>query len=469
MTTTHHTDTIIALATAQGVGAIAVIRLSGSDAIAITNSLFYAKNTNKSLTSVLSHTVHLGYLKNKETIIDEVLVSVFKNPHSYTGEDVVEISCHGSVYIQQSIVQLFLENGVRHADAGEFTLRAFLNGKMDLSQTEAVADLINSQSKATRDVAIKQMRGGFSSDLRIIREKLIHFASMIELELDFSEEDVAFADRNELINLVTESIIYLTALIESFRLGNAIKNGINTTIVGRPNAGKSTLLNALLNEDRAIVTDIAGTTRDVLEETLIIDGIEFRFIDTAGLRKTTDIIERIGVEKALEKVNNSAIYIYLFDISNTSVAEVKEDLDNLPTDIPHLVIANKVDLVSDDVLSDFNNADIGNLSSNTKLLYISAKKTVELATLLKEDLLKIIDADKINTNQTIITNSRHFEALSKAKKELLQVQNGLEAGISGDLLSVDIRQALFYIGSITGEVTTDDLLGNIFANFCIGK
>jgi len=469
MNTTYINDTIIALATAQGVGAIAVIRLSGAEAIAITNTFFKARNTTKDLTKVASHTVHLGYLKNKKTIIDEVLVTVFKNPHSYTGEDVIEISCHGSTYIQQDIVQLFLENGVRHANPGEFTLRAFLNAKMDLSQTEAVADLINAQSEVTRDVAIKQMRGGFSNDLKKIREKLIHFASMIELELDFSEEDVEFADRKELISLVSDSITYLTTLITSFKLGNVIKNGINTTIVGRPNAGKSTFLNALLNEERAIVTDIAGTTRDTLEEILVIDGIEFRFIDTAGLRKTTDIIEKIGVEKALEKVSKSSIYIYLFDLSKMSVAEVKEDLDNLPKEIPHLVVANKVDLASDALISAFKHSDIASLSSNAKVLYISAKNNNELTTLLKVDLLKIIAADKVNTNQTIITNSRHYEALSKAKIELLQVQNALLADVSGDLLSVDIRQALFYIGSITGEVTTDDLLGNIFANFCIGK
>ena len=460
-------DTIVALSTAQGVGAIAVIRLSGEQAIAIVDSLFFARDSNKNLTKAPSHTVHLGYLKENDQIVDEVLVSIFKNPHSYTGEDVVEISCHGSTFIQQSIVQLMLDNGAKHADAGEFTMRAFLNGKMDLSQTEAVADLIDSQSAITRDIAIKQMRGGFSSDLKNIREKLIHFASMIELELDFSEEDVEFADRTELVNLVSDSIIHISALADSFKLGNAIKNGINTTIVGRPNAGKSTLLNTLLNEERAIVTAIAGTTRDTLEGNLIIEGIEFRFIDTAGLRETTDEVEKIGVEKALEKVANSTVYLYLFDISKTTVAELAKDLEALPTHIPRLIIANKVDLVAETLVLDFEKS-IEALPFDNTLVFISAKEKSAIDS-LKKELLKSIDADKISANQTIITNARHYDALNKAKEELLHVQNGLEAGLSGDLLSVDIRQALHHIGSITGQISTDDLLGNIFANFCIGK
>ncbi len=449
------------MATAQGVGAIAVIRLSGSKAIETTQRLFQAKNKTIDLNLVPSHSIHLGYLKDGDKILDEVLVSIFKNPHSYTGEDVVEISCHGSIYIQQAIVQLFIEKGMRHAEAGEFTLRAFLNAKMDLSQTEAVADLINSQSEAAKNIAIKQLRGGFSNDLKMLREKLIHFASLIELELDFSEEDVEFADRLELIKLVEESLDYISELIASFKLGNAIKNGINTTIVGRPNAGKSTLLNALLNEERAIVTEIAGTTRDTLEEVLNIDGIQFRFIDTAGLRDTTDTIEKLGVKRALEKVRLSNIYLYLFDIAALSLAEVKADLKELPTDIPRIIIANKTDLASKTKLQDFKDLD-------RDLLFISAKNDKHTNT-LKDALFSKLNLNLLATTPTIVSNARHYEALRKTEAALLQVKKGLKNKISGDLLAIDLRQALYYLGSITGEISTDDLLGNIFSRFCIGK
>ena len=449
------------MATAQGVGAIAVIRLSGSKAIETTQRLFQAKNKTIDLNLVPSHSIHLGYLKDGDKILDEVLVSIFKNPHSYTGEDVVEISCHGSIYIQQAIVQLFIEKGMRHAEAGEFTLRAFLNAKMDLSQTEAVADLINSQSEAAKNIAIKQLRGGFSNDLKKLREKLIHFASLIELELDFSEEDVEFADRLELIKLVEESLDYISELIASFKLGNAIKNGINTTIVGRPNAGKSTLLNALLNEERAIVTEIAGTTRDTLEEVLNIDGIQFRFIDTAGLRDTTDTIEKLGVKRALEKVRLSNIYLYLFDIAALSLAEVKADLKELPTDIPRIIIANKTDLASKTKLQDFKDLD-------RDLLFISAKNDKHTNT-LKDALFSKLNLNLLATTPTIVSNARHYEALRKTEAALLQVKKGLKNKISGDLLAIDLRQALYYLGSITGEISTDDLLGNIFSRFCIGK
>jgi len=458
---TFQNDTIIALATAQGTGAIAIIRLSGSKAIEITQQAFKPRNTKTILTEVPSHSVHLGLLYDKDIIIDEVLVSVFKDPHSYTGEDIVEISCHGSTYIQQEIIRVFLDKGIRQADAGEFTLRAFLNGKMDLSQTEAVADLIDSQSKAAKDIAIKQLRGGFSNDLKDLRGKLIHFASLIELELDFAEEDVEFANRKELIQLIDESLTYITELSQSFQLGNAIKNGIPTTIVGRPNAGKSTLLNALLNEERAIVTDIAGTTRDTLEEIVTIKGIQFRFIDTAGLRETTDIIEKLGVERALEKVKQSTIYLYLFDISTMSLSEVEEDLTKLPSDIPRIVIANKTDLVPTNVLSKFK-------KSTTNFIFISAKEEASIQS-LKDRLFSELNLNNISNTPTIISNLRHYEALENTLTELQQAKIGLQTNISGDLLAVDIRQALLYIGSITGEVSTDDLLGNIFSKFCIGK
>lgn len=458
---TYYKDTIIALATAQGVGAIAVIRLSGSKAIEVTNQLFYARKTTTDLMQVPSHSIHLGILKDSESILDEVLVSIFKNPHSYTGEDVVEISCHGSIYIQQAIIQVFIKKGIRQADAGEFTLRAFLNGKMDLSQTEAVADLIDSQSKAAKDIAIKQLRGGFSNDLKIVREKLMYFASLIELELDFSEEDVQFADRKALIQLVDESLTYIHELSQSFQLGNVIKKGIPTTIIGRPNAGKSTLLNALLNEERAIVTAIPGTTRDTLEELINIKGIQFRFIDTAGLRETDDIIEKIGVKRALEKVNLSSIYIYLFDISSVTIEEVNNDLRTLPTSIPRIVVANKTDLVADEKLAIYQ-------KSNLDFVFISAKNDASID-LLKERLFTDLNLNSIATTPTIISSLRHYEALENTLDELKLVKTGLENGLSGDLLAIDIRQALFYIGSITGEVSTDDLLGTIFSKFCIGK
>ncbi len=460
-------DTIIALATAPGTGAIAVIRLSGKEAIATTAKMFNPRDKTTDLTRVASHSIHLGWLVNGGEIVDEVLVSVFRNPRSYTGEDVVEISCHGSRFIQESIVQLFIDNGIRHAEAGEFTLRAFLNGKMDLSQTEAVADLIDSQNKVMRDIAIKQMRGGFSNDLQNIRKKLVHFASLIELELDFAEEDVVFVKREDLLQLVDESIRYLQPLITSFQLGNAIKNGVTTTIVGAPNAGKSTLLNALINEERAIVTDIAGTTRDTLEEVWVIEGITFRFIDTAGLRETSDTIEKIGVAKALEKVAQSSIYIYVFDASNKTVSGVISELKTLPRDIPHLIVANKSDLIPESVVQNIRNSELQHYSTTGEILFISARQA-ETAS-VKKALLQLIQADALQSGQSIVTNARHYEALSRAKQSLETVKQGLRNNLSGDLLSVDIRQALDAIGSITGEITSDDLLGNIFKNFCIGK
>jgi len=454
-------DTIIALATPYGMGAIAVIRLSGTEAIKLSNRFFISKFGKKDLTKVVSHSVHLGYLKNGETILDEVLISIFKNPHSYTGEDLVEISCHGSTYIQQAIIQLFIENGARAAEAGEFTMRAFLNGKMDLSQTEAVADLIHSQSEASKNVAINQLKGGFSNELRLLKEQLIHFASLVELELDFAEEDVAFADRNQLKTLVVNAIQLVSQLAHSFKIGNAIKNGVNTAIVGKPNAGKSTLLNSLLNEERAIVTEIAGTTRDTLEEILQVEGILFRFIDTAGIRETSDVIEKIGVNKALDKLHTSDIFIYLFDMQSLPLEELKIALELLPIHKPHIIVGNKLDISNPEKVATFQ-------KYNANIIFISAKdkKSIEV---LKTQLIHTLDLHNIDTSSTIITNARHYDALQHINTSLDEVLLGINNGLSSDLLAIDLRQALYHIGSITGEITSDDILGNVFANFCIGK
>ncbi len=449
-------DTICALSTAQGVGAISLIRVSGNNAFKSVEAIF-----SKSLSNKTSHTAHFGLIKDGDRIIDEVLITVFKNPKSFTGEDSIEIACHGSSFIQQEIIKLLLDNGVRMAKAGEFSMRAFLNGKMDLSQTEAIADLISSNSRVQHQVAMNQMRGGFSSDLHILRQQLLDFASLIELELDFSEEDVEFADRSQLENLVVEIKDKITQLIKSFELGNVIKNGVPVAIIGRPNAGKSTLLNTILNEERAIVSQIAGTTRDTIEEKIIIEGIEFRFIDTAGLRQTTDEIEKIGVERAMNELSKSSIYIYLFDMFEMGVDDVKKDLSTLPNHINRIVVANKSDLVNEDKVSEFNN-------SNINLISISAKEKDSIES-LKEKLLKEIKLDEIDENQSIVTNARHYDALKNSFKAIEKVEQGLQNQITGDFLAMDIRATLDHLGEITGNVTNDELLGNIFANFCIGK
>jgi tRNA modification GTPase len=455
--TNYSSSTICALATAPGVGAIAIIRLSGEDAITICNKIFHGKD----LTKVESHTVHFGTIKEDEKVIDEVLVSVFKGKKSFTGENSVEISTHGSPYIQQQVLQLLIKNGAQSAGPGEFTLRAFLNGKLDLSQAEAVADVIAANSETSHELAMSQMRGGFSNEIQKLREQLIHFASLIELELDFGEEDVEFADRDDLKELVEKLNKALTVLINSFDYGNVIKSGVPVAIVGRPNAGKSTLMNTLLNENRAIVSEIAGTTRDTIEEKLTINGVQFRFIDTAGLRITTDEIEKMGVEKAFEEIEKSAIYIYLFDINQLSVQDVAEDLSELSEDVPRLVIANKTDLVDEAKVLAFNNADFN-------CLFISAKKN-ESIDLLKESLFNSVNENKVDNNDIVVTNVRHYEALSKANESLTKVLEGLDNNITGDFLAMDIRQALHQLGEITGDITTDDLLENIFSKFCIGK
>jgi tRNA modification GTPase len=455
-----HNDTIVALATPSGPGAIAIIRLSGKDAIKIA-SLVFNSVLGKKLADQKTHTVHLGNIFDGERVIDEVLATVFKNPKSYTGENVVEFSCHGSSYIQQEIIQLLIRKGCRMATAGEFTLQAFLNGKMDLSQAEAVADLIASDSKASHQLAIQQMRGGFTTEIEELRVQLLDFASLIELELDFSEEDVEFASRNDFQKLIKKTTSLLKNLIDSFATGNVLKNGIPVAIIGRPNSGKSTLLNVLLNEDRAIVSNIAGTTRDTIEDEITIDGIRFRFIDTAGIRNTKDEIEKIGVEKALEKLKNSAIYIYLFDSTEMDMNDVKVELDSFSTTSSQLIVANKIDKASKSVLNTIKNSVLPVLS-------ISAKKK-ESIDQLKKSLLDLAGKEALDKNQLIVTNSRHYDILLKSLEEIIKVQNGIDQNLSGDLLAIDLRQALYYLGEITGKVSNDDLLGNIFANFCIGK
>ena len=445
-------DTICALSTGIGMGAIAIIRTSGIKAFSICNKIF-----SKNITNVKSHSIHFGILKKEEEIIDEVLISFFKNPNSFTGEDMFEISCHGSVFIQKQILQLLTENGARIAKPGEFTLRAFSNGKMDLSQAEAVADLIASESKKAHQIAINQMRGGFSNDLKILREQLINFASLIELELDFSEEDVEFANREQFNQLLLLIKKRLKKLISSFHLGNVIKNGIPVAILGATNVGKSTLLNVLVNEDRAIVSEIAGTTRDTIEDVISIEDIQFRFIDTAGLRDTKDTIEKIGIKKALEKAEKAEVVIYLLDATTNIEAQEKEIVKIKKLQNKLIVVVNKTDL----------NPNIYETLKEKNYLFISAKNKDRIEG-LKKAIIKSIDTN-LSSAETIISNSRHQEELSNTLEEIIAVIEGLNDGISGDLLAINIKQALYHLGLITGEVTTNDLLGNIFSKFCIGK
>ncbi|MET3113475.1 tRNA modification GTPase [Pedobacter sp. CG_S7] len=452
-------ETIVALSTPTGVGAIGVIRLSGKDAITITNAVFKGKD----LLLQDSHTLHFGLIKDGEKVIDEVVVALFVAPKSYTKENVVEISCHGSNYIIQQIISLLIRKGASAAKPGEFTLRAFLNGGLDLSQAEAVADLISSDSAAAHQVAMNQLRGGFSTELQVLREQLIHFASMIELELDFAEEDVEFANRDQLQELINKITLVLNKLIRSFELGNVIKQGINTVIAGRPNAGKSTLLNALLNEERAIVSEIAGTTRDTIEEVLNINGINFRLIDTAGIREATDTIEAIGVEKTMQKIDQSAVLVYLFDAASLSADDLKADILKLyRAEVAFLAVANKIDLVS---AFDFDALD---LPEAIHFISISAREN-QFVEELKERLYEIAVGDQLTDNHTMVTNIRHVEALQKTRAALDSVAYGLANPVTSEFLSVDIKQALHYLGEITGQVTTDDLLENIFSKFCIGK
>lgn len=464
-------STIAAISTAPGVGAIAVIRLSGEEAIKIADKVFKSP-TNKKLSSQPGNTLHFGMIKDDEKIIDEVVASVFKAPHSYTGEDIVEISCHGSLYVQQKILELLVLKGARLAKPGEFTLRAFMNGKMDLSQAEAVADLIASTSESFHKVAVDQMRGGFTTELRKLREKLLHFVSLIELELDFSEEDVEFADRKQLKELVSGIAALLRMLKDSFRYGNALKNGIPVAIVGKTNSGKSTLLNLILKEEKAIVSEIAGTTRDYIEDTISLGGFVFRFIDTAGLRHTEDTIEKIGIERTYKKMEQASVILHLVDAHEKedsickSVHNIKKRLD--PNDKKLIVILNKSDLLTDDDLKNKKEVLKSILDKDDVVIGMSAKNGLNLNK-LENELLSYVKMTEKAQSDVVVTNVRHFEALTNSHEAILRVLTGLDNQIPGDLMAQDIREAMHYLGEITGEITTDEILGNIFKNFCIGK
>ena len=466
--TPYTDDTIVALATATGVGAIAVIRLSGKEAIVLADKIFKTLN-GKPLSEAPSHTVHLGTIKSGKQVIDECLATIFKGTKSYTGEPVVEFSCHGSAYITQEVIKLCLANGARLAQAGEFTKRAFLNGKLALNQAEAVADLIASDSKASHQVALQQMRGGFTSEIEVLRQELLNFASLIELELDFSEEDVEFADRSQFKNLLKTIKTTLSSLIQSFSVGNVLKNGIPVAIVGKPNAGKSTLLNALLNEERAIVSDIAGTTRDTIEETLHIGGIAFRFIDTAGIRDTQDQIEAIGVQKAKEKIEKASVILFLFDDKDNTVSEITTFVkENYREGTKYVLLHNKTDLSLEETTA-FDDEILQSLKGYTDtLLRISAKEGQNI-TELKNFLADYAQTLSHIGKATVVTNIRHYEALSNALQAIEKVEEGMQMHLSGDLLAIDIRETLYHLGSITGEVSNEELLGNIFSRFCIGK
>ena len=458
----YSSSTICALATAPGIGAIAVIRLSGEDAINICNKVFFGKD----LTQVETHTAHFGTIRANDKIIDEVLLTVFKGKKSFTGENSVEISTHGSPYIQQQVIQLLITNGAESAGPGEFTLRAFLNGKLDLSQAEAVADVIASNSETSHELAMSQMRGGFSTEIQKLREQLIHFASLIELELDFGEEDVEFADRDDLKELVSKLNNVLSKLINSFDYGNVIKTGVPVAIVGEPNVGKSTLLNALLNEERAIVSDIAGTTRDIIEDEMILNGVSFRFIDTAGIRETTDTIESLGIEKTFQKLDQASIVLLLVDASEIYREQLLVDIQKIKDRVEGknkrlIIVANKVDKAASKAIIEAKFEGVENT------IFVSAKEKKNVKA-IEIRLFDFVQSGALN-NDVVVTNARHYEALTKANESLAKVLEGLDLNITGDFLAMDIRQALYQLGLITGDITTDDLLDNIFSKFCIGK
>lgn len=459
-------DTICAISTAPGVGGIAVIRVSGPEAIAICNTLFVPQTAGKDLLSQKAYTLRYGSIRRKDELIDEVLVALFRAPHSFTGEDTVEITCHGSIYIQQQILQLLIKNGCRSALPGEYTQRAFMNGKIDLSQAEAVADLIASTSAGQHKLALNQMRGGFSNELRNLREQLLHITSLMELELDFSDhEELEFADRSELTVLANHIEQVISRLANSFNVGNAIKNGIPVAIIGETNAGKSTLLNALLNEEKAIVSDIHGTTRDVIEDIINIQGITFRFIDTAGIRDTQDTIESIGIERTFQKLDQAAIVLWLID-----TIEAKKQIEELSSRVlPHckekqlILVFNKTDLLTEPL-----NIDLLDLPKESQYITISAKQKTQIKD-LENLLVQAAHCPVLSSNDIIVTNVRHYEALTRALDSIHRVQEGLNDNLSGDFISQDLRECIFHLSDIIGEVTTDQVLGNIFNKFCIGK
>jgi len=460
-------NTICAVATAPGMGAIATIRLSGSDAIGITDRLFKSPKDGKTLRSQPANTLHFGQIIDQSELVDEVVIALFRAPHSFTGEDVIEISCHGSSYIQQRILMLLIKEGARMARPGEYTQRAFLNGKMDLSQAEAVADLIASQSASAHALAMKQMKGGISNELKLLRNDLLSFISLIELELDFSEEDVEFANRDSLLQLVHNINHLINSLVDSFQYGNAIKNGIPVAIIGAANVGKSTLLNFLLREERAIVSEIAGTTRDTIEDVVTIEGIQFRFIDTAGIRSTTDSIESMGIERTFAKIDQANIVLILLDATDLASCNffLENEIHDRVLSKECAIIINKIDLATNDDLEKIAEAAKG---FGFPLLPISVKRNIQ-TDILVEFLLKSVHKEKVPENGVIVSNVRHYEALMKANEAIVRVMEGLDHGISGDFISQDIRECLYYLGEITGEISTDEVLGNIFKNFCIGK
>ena len=451
-------DTIVATATAPGLGAIAVIRISGADTFTIINQFFPSKN----LALLPSHTMHVGLFKEGDEAIDEVVLSLFKGPKSFTGEDTIEISCHGSPFIQQQIIQACVNKGARLARAGEFTQRAFLNGKLDLTQAEAVADLIASNTRASQKTALHNIRGGFSSELKNMREKLIQFAALIELELDFATEDIEFADRTKFYKLIQQITFSVDNLLLSFQLGNVIKNGVSVAIIGKPNAGKSTLLNTLLNEERAIVSEIAGTTRDTIEETININGIIFRLIDTAGIRShSADVIENIGIERSLQKMKTADTVLYIFDVKNETNDSLQQQIDLFNTGLlKYILVGNKADVYTNELPLKF--------SVEKNIHFISAKEQTGIQE-LKTTLFNQTVQSSLQSESTIITNARHYEALQQVSLCLREIKNGLDIHLSGDLLSLDIRRCLYYLGEITGEITNEDKLDYIFSKFCIGK
>ncbi|MDQ6901958.1 MAG: tRNA uridine-5-carboxymethylaminomethyl(34) synthesis GTPase MnmE [Bacteroidota bacterium] len=452
-------DTIVAIATPPGVGAIGVIRLSGVMSFSIINKIFHSKD----LSDQLANTLHVGFLKDGDAILDEVVISIFKAPASYTGEDVIEISCHGSPYVQQQVIDALIRNGARLAKAGEFTQRAFLNGKLDLTQAEAVADLISSNTSASQNAALKNMRGGFSQILKAMRGKLIQFSALIELELDFSEEDVEFADRKKFMDLISDIDITVKNLLDSFKLGNVIKNGVSVAIVGNPNAGKSTLLNTFLNEYRAIVSEIAGTTRDTIEEIININGILFRLIDTAGIRENSaDVIENMGVLKSKEKIQEANIVLYLFDINTTDNDELAIFLQGIKGQNVNVIpVANKADCANEEVIKNKKEAF-------PETIFISAKLNTGIE-LLREKLYNTAVNESVLSENIILTNVRHHSALSEVQASVSEIRKGIENKITSDFLSLDIRRCLQYLGEITGEISNDDMLDYIFSKFCIGK